>query len=394
MTLSRAFAALTARAAALVFSIAFLGSGSLFAPAFAQELDIVDIRSGKYKMTEYGETGEEIPRKGPVIEVYSNSGIAYDTIANDNEGLWFTLGVKGRCAGNQRVGKAELSLPDGNQSLKVNKRRQSYSRSFKTITARSGFLLPDIGRTPMQACMKELNRRVAGSNLSREEWIERGFVVKYDDAYKLGFALTCNQGRGWNQFGEAETSAPVWIACQPSKVAAGGAREVAPAETAEIRSETRRLTRLTKPAQPAEQEGLAEPAALPEMGQLVSGLTLGADKENYRGRCPVALRFSGAVSVSRAGRVRYRLADHEGNASPVRSLKFVSAGSQNIVGWSRAFASPAAASANAGTDAGTDAGTEGGPEKGPDYEGWVQIEVIEPSDAQPSDRADYTIVCE
>lgn len=379
MYLSGAFSALMARAAAFAFSVAFLGSGQLF----AQEVDIVDIRSGKYKMTEYGETGEEIPRKGPVIEVYSNSGIDYDTIANDNEGLWFTLGVKGRCAGNQRVGIAELSLPDGGESLKVNKRRQSYSRSFKTITARSGFLLPDIGRTPMQACMKELDRRVAGSNLSREEWIERGFVVKYDDAYKLGFALTCNQGRGWNQFGEAETSAPVWIACQPSKVAAAGARQVVPAETAETRPETRRLTPLTKPAEPAEQAGLAEST---EMGQLVSGLTLGTDKRNYRGRCPVALRFSGAVTVSRAGTVRYRLADHEGNASPVRSLKFVSAGSQNIVGWSKAFALPAAASAAAGT--------ESGAEKGPDYEGWVQIEVIEPGDAQPSDRADYSIICE
>ncbi len=386
MYLSRAFAAPTARAAAFAFSVAFLASGSLFAPVFAQEVDTVDIRSGKYKMTEYGETGEEIPRKGPIIEVYSKSGITYDTIANDNEGLWFTLGVKGRCAGNQRVGIAELTLPDGSQSLKVNKRRQTYSRGFKTVTARSGFLLPDIGRTPMQACMKELDRRVAGSSLSREEWIERGFVVRYDDAYKLGFALTCNQGRGWNQFGEAETTAPVWIACQPSKVAAAGAREVVPAGAAETRPVTRRLTPLSKPAEPAEPAGQAGLAASAEMGQLISSLTLGTDKKNYRGRCPVALRFSGAVTVSRAGTVRYRLADHEGNASPVRSLKFVSAGSQNIVGWSKAFALPAAT--------GADGDTEAAPHESPDYQGWVRIEVVAPSDAQPSERADYSIICE
>jgi hypothetical protein len=376
---SRAFAVPSALAAALLLSTAFSG----FGPAFAEDVEYVEIRSGKYKMTEYGETGEEIPRKGPVIEVYSSSGIEYDTIANDNAGLWFSIGLKGRCAGNQQIGKAELTLPEGGESLKFKKRRQSYSRGFKKLTVRSGFALPEIGRTPAQACMKELDKRVAGTSLSREEWIEHGFVVRYDDAYKLGFALTCNQGRGWNQFGEAETSAPVWIVCQPSKVAAAGARAPAATETAEAQAETRRLTGPAKPAQSSKPAETAEPEKLAEQTKpaaLVSALALRANKEDYRGRCPVALRFSGAVTSNRAGVVRYRLVDHEGNSSPVRSLKFTAAGAQNIVGWSKAFSLPGEERA------------EG--DAGPDYQGWVQIEIVEPRQEAASGRAAYRVTCE
>lgn len=374
-------------AVAAAFSVTFIA----FAPAFAEDVEYVEIRSGKYKMMEYGETGEEIPRKGPVIEVYSSSGVDYDTIANDNAGLWFTLGLKGRCAGNQRVGKAELTLPEGSESLKIKNRRRTYSRGFKTLTTRSGFVLPDIGRTPAQACMKELDRRVAGTSLSREEWIERGFVVRYDDAYKLGFALTCNQGKGWNQFGEAETSAPVWIVCQPSKVAAAGARVASTADTAEAEQEPRRLTRLTEMPEPAKAEEAEKPAELTrsaELSPLVSGLTLRANKEDYLGKCPVALRFSGAVTSTRAGVVRYRLVDDEGNNSPVRSLNFAAAGSQNIVGWSKAFAPPA----GVGTDEDIKEGIAD--EEGPDYQGWVQIEIVEPQQEVLSGKAAYRVTCE
>lgn len=378
MHLRRAFRVLSALAAAI------LG----VAPVFAQEVDDVGIRSGKYKMTQYRETGESVPRKGPVIEVYSSSGIDYDTIANDNEGLWFTLGVKGRCAGDQRVGKAELMLPQGGESLSVKKNRKTFARKFKTITARSGFLMPGIGRTPVQACMKELDRRVAVSNLSREEWIERGFVVRYEDAYTLGFALTCNQGKGWNQFGKAETTAPVWIACQPSRVAAAGSRQAATADTLAAGAPTRLLTpRPDQPesAEPAKIATLTKPA---ERGPLISGLVLSTDKKDYQGRCPVALRFSGAVTVSRAGTVRYRLIDDEGNASPIRSLKFAAAGSQSIIGWSKAFALPAATGMTEGPVEGA------GAEEGADYEGWMRIEIVGPADAQPSGKADYRVNCE
>ena len=378
---SRAFAAPMALPVAL--AAVFLFSG--LAKPLAQEVEYVDIRSGKYKMTEYGETGEDVPRVGPIIEVFSKSGVDYDTIANDNKALPFILDLKGRCAGNQRVGKAELTLPDGRENLEVKRRRQSYARNFKKITVRSAFVLPDIGRSPAQACTKELDRRVASSNLSREEWIERGFVVRYDDAYKFGFALTCNKGKGWNQFGEAETTAPVWIACQPSRVAAAGVRQAAsgaPAGSGEAGPEASGPTRLTERAKPTEQQQPAPPA---ELTQLISAMTLRANKGDYQGRCPVALRFSGAVTVSRAGTVRYRLADNEGNRSPLRSLKFAEAGSQSIVGWSKAFAIPAAAEAEAEAEA-----VEGAA----DFQGWVQIEVVEPRRVQPSDKAEYRVTCE
>lgn len=388
---SRAFAARCTPTAVLAFADAF--SVAVFATvltagsAFAQAVDYVEIRSGKYKMTDYGETGDEVPRTGPVIEVYSRSGVDYDTISNDNEGLNFIVGLKGRCDGNQRVGKAELTLPGGSERLKINKRRQAYSRGFKTVTTRSAFTLPDIGRTPAQACMKELDRRVSRSSLSREEWIERGFVVKYDDAYRLGFALTCNQGKGWNQFGSAETSAPVWIACQPSKVAAAGAGQEAAAtassapDSGPAESPTR-LTERSAPASDASPVRAAERVIRTTSDELVSALTLNVNKEDYQGRCPVALRFSGNISASRAGIVQYRLVDDQGNQSPLRSLKFAAAGSQNIIGWSKAFSKPREAQE----------GAEDGDSKA-NYEGWVRIKIVEPHEAMPSDAAVYQVTC-
>lgn len=84
--------------------------------------------------------------------------------------------------------------------------------------------------------------------------------------------------------------------------------------------------------------------------------------------CPTTFHFSGAITTSRAGTVRYQWIHSDGSVDAIQSLNFVDAGTQNVTAdW-----------------------TLGAP--GSDFVGWGMLQVLAPNDIRSS-QASFSIRC-
>ncbi len=109
----------------------------------------------------------------------------------------------------------------------------------------------------------------------------------------------------------------------------------------------------------------AEPAPANNTFRVVE-LTLRADPFNYKGRCPVTIRFTGRISVAGGGgTVSYRFLRSDGASAPVQSITFSQPGSKTVTTtW----------------------------QLGKSFQGWQAIQIYDPKELQ-SPRARFRIVC-
>ena len=280
---------------------------SLANAAFAATL--MTHKTGTYKMSEFGNTGENIPLNGPVIHVFSTNGEKYTSIANDNGNLQHASTVGGVCgrrsqdfsgASVEVAGTSHSVSGTGDHSLKSH--TESFSFPFK---------LPDISRKPAAACNFELDKRVAQGDKSRKYWMERGFVVRYENAYEARFTASCSGGIARGEFSSKTIQTPVWMACAATEVKAG--RKPIPVRRMEpSRAKTMPLKVRAK-------------LAATEQGTI------------YAAKCPVTIRYTGSIFVSRPNfKVTYQIVGSDWD-SPQRTITIKKAGNQEITGWTQYY---------------------------------------------------------
>ena len=81
------------------------------------------------------------------------------------------------------------------------------------------FTQPDIARAPAAACNFELDKRASQGSKSRQYWMQRGFVVRYENAYEAKFTASCSGGLARGEFASETIKTPVWKARAPTEVA-------------------------------------------------------------------------------------------------------------------------------------------------------------------------------
>jgi len=317
---------------------------------------------GPYKMTKFGGSGENIPSNGPVIHVFSKDGKSYTTISNDNENLNFTSSVGAICsAQSQKVESASVEVAgtthdvSGTGGHAMNKHVESFQFPFT---------LPNIARDPAAACNFELDKRVSKSNKSRDYWMQKGFVVKYENAYEARFWTSCAGGLARGSVESKTIKTPVWIACAATDAG----------------SEPRPDTSGEKPKRmPASR---ARPMPL----KVTAKLEANQQGTIYASKCPVAVRYTGSIYASKPGTtVTYQISG-TGWETPERKMTFNEAGSQEITGWTQRYreseSSPGRIS-NAPADA----------SKKPDASGTVRLNVKYDGGSTQSATIPYTVFC-
>lgn len=264
---------------------------------------------GPYKMTKFGRSGEVIPLNGPVIHVFSKNGKQYDAIANDNENLKHVSRVGGICGRRtQSFGSASLEVGGVTHTVggTGGNVMQRHTESFTFP-----FALPDVARKPAAACNFELDKRVAQGDKSREYWLERGFVVRYENAYEATFTASCAGGVSRGDFGVEKIRTPVWIAC-----AAGEPGSQPKADT---------------PVRQPKSRGRPVPLKVSASLEATQRGTIHAPE------CPVTVRYTGSIWVSRPNTtVRYQIVGADWQ-SPERKLTIAESGRTEITGWTQYY---------------------------------------------------------
>lgn len=321
----------------------------------AQASDILMThKPGTYKMSKFGKSGEIIPLNGPVIHVFSKDGKKYTTIANDNGNLSHASTVGGIC-GRRSHDFRSASVEVAGQSHSV-RGTGKHAMKNHTESFKFPFTKPGISRSPVAACNFELDKRVSQGSKSRAYWMGRGFVVRYENAYEAKFTASCSGGLARGDFGSKKVKTPVWMACAATDAAS---------------QEKPKRARKSR----------AKPAPLKVNAKLE------ATKQDtiYAAKCPVAVRYTGSIWVSRPNMtVNYQIVGN-GWQSPERKLTFKKRGSQEISGWTQRYRE------KKGGRGGLAAPSGG--EKKPDANGKVRLKVKYDGGTSQSAPIPYKVFC-
>jgi hypothetical protein len=359
------------------------------APVLAQVEQIV-ASSGVYKL-ETNDFGDAVPvGSAPVIEVFSSDGQRYGFVGNDNESLPFLMKVGGRCAARWRLysARAWIDVEDGNGTAKIIPVNGGHrTLDEHNVVVACPYTVPDIPRTPVEACNFELDKRAAQGQ-SRDNLLIAGFVVRYDNAYTGRFQLACTEDRliGFEDIQDRaiSTQLPVYIKCMGTKQGkpAGGGKPAEPKlEPQRVKPEPQRV----KP-QPQRVQGPQVRMKLP----MITSMTLAAEPASYKGACPRRIAFRGKVTVDRPVKLEYRFEADDGWTSDKYTLEFGGPGTKSVF-WARTMD---ALPAQGGFAA------PGAPKTLPVRNGWMQLRVgladEEPGrtvGTRTSEKAEFTLDC-
>jgi len=319
----------------------------LAAPVIALAGGNVELREIDYASWLKPEFGDRLPVGGPVIRVYSESGDRFKFIGHTTEPVRFLGLLSGSCGKADAISslhfevagqKVSLSHPDGEGAW--------FSRTGVVELSRT----EPQGFHAVRECNNKLKALADRTGRPRSELVADGFGIRFRNWIEGRATLTCT-GRDDSESVAARLD--IWVQC-------GG--------------------------HPGPDEPIAPPGeALPaELSPLIADLTYVVDHSSYVGKCPVGLEFTGSITTSRAGYVRYRSIAHDGRTSPIETLTFAAAETQRTTIWNETFSELNPSESPA-------AGLE---DEGPSYKGWRRLEIIEPEGFVPSSSADYSVTCQ
>ena len=292
--------------------------------------------------------GDSLPNGGPIIHVYSEDGDRYDFVGHMNEPVVFSATFSGHCGRVYKANGAQFRIGDTAEGFSVPSDRGAWF-------SRTGIVrLPKDelgGFDPVRACNDKLKSLSADTDKSKEALIQAGFGIRYPNQFRGRGSLYCS---GNNNTQGANVDLDVWVYCR--------ARE----SKTPIRAKKVKVPHV-------------------ELVPLISGLQFHVDKEAYVGKCPTGVLFTGSITTSRAGRVKYRTVAHDGSKSPEFTLEFGGAATKEISKWGETFGKPdPSGSLSAGGASGD----------GPDYAGWRRLEILEPKGFASSTPAEFSITCQ
>jgi hypothetical protein len=317
------------------------------APALALAGGDVSLEEVTYENWSHPKLGDALPVGGPVIRVFSEGGDRFDFVGHTNEPVHFFGLLSGACPRINKISALEFKVAQSNAPVSHPDGRGAWFSRIGAI---------DVPHSELQtfdavrACNDKLKTLAAETGRSKRDLVSQGFGIHYPDRIEGRAVLLCT---GRNNSDSDTENLDLWVDCVGNP----------------------------KAGEPEAPTMKAIPAKL---SPFITGLTYEVDRPSWVGKCPVGLKFTGSITTSRAGTVKYRTVGHDGSTSPTYTLTFGAAGTKDVGTWSETVAEPKASETLA---AGPDT-------KGPDVAGWRRLEIVEPAGFAPSPPVDYSVTCQ
>jgi len=316
-------------------------------PAVASAGGSVELEEAQFEQWTHPKLGDPLPVGGPVIQVFSEGGERFDFVGNTNLPVRFWGQLSGSCGRAYKISYLQFKVADTTASVSYPGGRGAWFSRYGEAEVKHDELK---SFDAVGACNDKLKTLAAETGRSRGDLVSQGFGIHFPDWIEGRGILMCT---GRNNSDSDTKKLDLWVECVGNP----------------------------KSADPEQPIMKTVPAKL---SPFITDLTYDVDRPNWVGKCPVGLTFTGSITTSRAGTVRYRTVGHDGGTSPTYTLKFGSAGTKAIGTWGETLAKPKASDTLA-----TSPGS-----KGPDFSGWRRLEIIEPAGFAPSSPAEYTVTCQ
>ncbi len=330
-----------------VLSIGFIALVAVIVPVSAEASEDVNLTEVMYENWRHPKAGDPLPVGGPVIRVYSEGGDEFDFVGHTNQPISFWGELSGACARVNKISYLQFKVADTTASVSHPDGRGAWFDRYGVAEVPHSEL-KDFDA--VRACNDKLKTLAAETGRSRSELVADGFGIHFPDWIEGRGILMCS---GRNNSDSDTEKLDLWVEC----VANPKAGEPEPP------------VMKTVPA---------------KLSPFITGLSYEVDRPNWVGKCPVGLTFTGSITTSRAGTVKYRTVAQDGSTSPTYTLSFGSAGTRAIGTWGETLAKPKTSATL----------SAGGEKQGPDFQGWRRLQIIEPAGLAPSAPAEYSVTCQ
>lgn len=277
--------------------------------------------------------GPSLPKDGPVIVVYAETGAKYSHIADAHSTVDFTVEYTARCDGRKEIERVSAVIAG------VKETRQGSGGGYADGQLRVRVPYAKLsGANPVAWCNDRAKTLSLEKNMSTGDIAEKGVSLRMRDFVEATVSASCQRGIGRSQHASGSTPMDLWVHCK-AKPNAG------------------RPTKSTKTGGSGAGPG--------ETRQIFSSATIGTRDGSVTGKCPYPMRFDGSISASGPGTIEYQFVGDGGYEGPKKTLKFDRAGTSEF-GWTRQMRL---------SDSGQTLGA-GGDAPGSDISGWMALTVI------------------
>jgi hypothetical protein len=315
-------------------------------PASAAEN--VTLAETEYQNWSRPKRGDALPVGGPVIRLYSEGGDRFDFVGHTNQPVRFNGVLSGACARVNKISYLQFKVANTTASVSHPGGRGAWFSRNGTVEVPHAKLQQF---DAVRACNDKLKTLAAETGRSRAELVADGFGIRFPNWIEGRGILMCT---GHNNSDSDSEKLDLWVEC------------VGNPEAADPGLPKMKVVKAT-------------------LSPFITNLSYQVDHPNYTGRCPVGLKFTGSITASRKGKVRYRTVAHDGSSSPTYTLTFDEASEKSIGVWGETLSQP---------DPSGTLAAAGGDDAGPDFSGWRRLEIVEPKGFAPSPPAEYTVICQ
>jgi hypothetical protein len=325
----------------------FVGLAAMLTPSAATAGGNVKLKEAVYDQWTKPKLGDPLPVGGPVIHVYSEGGDAFDFVGHTNQPVHFWGQFSGTCGRVYKISYLQFQVEGVVASVSHPSSRGKYFSRYGSVEVPYDAL---VGFDAVRACNDKLKTLAAETGRSKRTLVADGFGIRFPNRIEGLASLQCT---GRNNGDNDTEKLDVWVECVGNP----------------------------KSAEPDKPSMKVVPAKLTPF---ITDLSYEVDRPSWVGKCPVGLKFTGSISTSRAGTVKYRSVGHDGSTSPTYTLTFRSAGTKSVGTWGETISEPKASAT-------LSAGSSG---EGPDASGWRRLEIVQPSGFAPSTPAEYSVTCQ
>ena len=296
----------------------------------------MDVKKAKYiKVTKPG-YGPTYPTPGPVIEVYAEGSSAeYTHIANTHKPLKIHLGYTASCSNRGKLTGVTIKVGETSQSM-------GGGGGFKSNEP--WIELPFSEFSAIKAkklCNEQAKTLSLEKNLPLEKIVQKGFAMKLSNVVQASGTAYCKAaglGKGGVKSDNAKLDA--WVVCKPNPKAR--------------KPRASKSTKTTKHT--------------PDPGKATTNFksaSFKANKNKFSSKCPTSIVYTGNIQASGKGSIEYQWIGNSNYKSPVKTVKFNSAGKKEFK-WTRSIKKPEKSKSRAVSAANTD------PNK---LKGWMALKV-------------------
>jgi hypothetical protein len=320
----------------------------VLAPLAARAAENVSLAGFEYQDWKKPKTGDPLPIGGPVIRVYSEDGDRFDFVGHTNQPIRFHGLLTGACAKVNKISYLQFRVADTTASVSHPSGRGAWFSRTGTVEVPHAKLQEF---DAVRACNDKLKTLAAETGRSKNDLAAEGFGIRFPSWIEGRGILRCS---GRNNSDSDTEKLDLWVEC------------VGNPEAAESEAPKMKVVKAT-------------------LAPFIADMSYKVDRPNYIGKCPVGLTFTGSITTSRKGTLKYRTVAHDGSTSPTYTLSFGSAGTKAIGKWGETLSKPE--SSGMLSAAPSDANE-------PDYKGWRRLEIVEPAGIAPSPPAEYSVTCQ